>query len=56
MPKFLALVVLNLALCLPAMAQGQTTSAIIGSVVDPAGAAISGATVTIVERMACAAP
>ncbi len=33
----------------PAMAQGETTSAIIGSVTDPAGAAISGATVTIVS-------
>jgi hypothetical protein len=49
MPKFMALVFLNLTLCLPAMAQGETTSAIIGSVVDPAGAAISGATVTIVS-------
>src|SRR5438552_9981524 len=36
-----------LALCARAMAQGETTSAIIGSVFDPAGAAILGATVTI---------
>src|SRR5580658_8038186 len=31
----------------PAMAQGETTSAIVGSVTDPSGAAVSGATVTI---------
>jgi Carboxypeptidase regulatory-like domain len=30
------------------MAQGETTSAIVGTVVDPSGAAIAGATVTIV--------
>jgi hypothetical protein len=32
---------------IPVMAQGETTSAIVGSVTDPAGAAISGASVTI---------
>src|ERR1035438_8363296 len=31
----------------PLVAQGETTSAIVGSVSDPAGAAIAGATVTI---------
>ena len=30
-----------------AMAQGETTSAIVGSVIDPAGAAIPGAAVTV---------
>ena len=30
-----------------AQGQGETTSAIVGSVVDPAGAAIPGATVTV---------
>src|SRR5580765_7019026 len=49
MPKLLALVALNLALCIPLMAQGETTSAIIGSIADPAGAAIAGATITIVS-------
>src|SRR6202140_3961642 len=57
MPKFrarslalllqpLALLVFDLALRVPVMAQGETTSAIAGSVADPAGAAIPGATVT----------
>jgi hypothetical protein len=32
---------------LPPMAQGETTSAIVGSVTDPTGAAIPGATVTV---------
>ena len=36
-----------LALRVPALAQGETTSAIVGSVADPAGAAIPGAVVTI---------
>ena len=36
-----------LLFCLRAMAQGETTSAIAGSVTDPAGAAIPAATVTI---------
>jgi hypothetical protein len=31
------------------MAQGETTSAIVGTVVDPSGAAIAGATVTIIR-------
>ncbi len=31
----------------PALAQGETTSAIVGSVTDQTGAAISGATVTV---------
>jgi len=43
MPKVLALQLIALL----AMAQGETTSAIVGSVTDPAGAAIPGATVTI---------
>ena len=35
--------------CLPQhlMAQGETTSAIVGTVIDPSGAAIAGATLTI---------
>ena len=36
-----------LATRVPAFAQGQTTSAIVGSVTDPTGAAIPGATVTV---------
>ena len=36
-----------LAMRVPALAQGETTSALVGSVTDPTGAAISGATVTI---------
>ena len=52
MPKFLAppaavLMVLALAMRVPALAQGETTSAIVGSVTDPAGAAIPGVTVTV---------
>src|SRR6202049_4771684 len=47
MPKLLAFVVLTSALRVPAMAQGETTSAIVGSVSDPVGAAIPGATVTV---------
>jgi hypothetical protein len=43
----LALLVVHLALRVPMMAQGETTSAIVGSVTDPTGAAIRGATVTI---------
>ena len=42
-----ALVFAFLAMRLPADSQGETTSAIIGSVVDPAGAAIAGAKVTV---------
>ena len=37
----------DLALRVPAPAQGETTSAIVGSVTDPTGAAIPGATVTV---------
>src|SRR5579872_2748908 len=51
MPKFgvrtLALLICILATRVPAMAQGETTSAIVGSVSDPTGAAIRGATVTV---------
>src|SRR5271169_6482819 len=51
MPKFwlrhLILVASILAMRVPAMAQGETTSAIVGSVTDPTGAAIPGATVTV---------
>src|ERR1022692_416662 len=50
MPKSwlrLAVLVLVLALRVPAMAQGETTSAIVGAVTDPAGAAIPGAAVTL---------
>src|SRR6266852_3020416 len=42
----LALVVSTLAMRVPALAQGETTSAIVGSVTDPTGAAIPAATVT----------
>src|SRR5580658_1362994 len=44
MPK--VLIALQLVAVL-ALAQGETTSAIVGSVSDPAGAAIPGATVTV---------
>jgi len=43
----LALLVLVCAMPIPALAQGETTSAIVGSVTDPTGAAIPGATVTV---------
>src|SRR5579863_285536 len=48
MPKFRngGLIAL-LAMRIPAMAQGETTSAIVGSIVDPTKAAIPGATVTV---------
>ncbi len=42
-----ALILAVLAMRLPANGQGETTSAIVGSVVDPAGSAIAGAKVTI---------
>ena len=45
--RLLALAVAAFALRVPAMAQGETTSAIVGSVADPTGAAIPGATVTV---------
>jgi len=47
MAKF---VILLISVCLvqnSAMAQGETTSAIVGSVSDPVGAAIPGAAVTV---------
>src|ERR1700680_934044 len=47
MPKLLAFVVLTSALRVPAMAQGETTSAIVGSVIDVTGGAIRGAIVTV---------
>jgi hypothetical protein len=50
MPKYcraLILVSILLAVRLPASGQGETTSAIVGTVVDPAGAAIAGATVAV---------
>ena len=43
----LALVVCPLAMPVPARAQGETTSAIAGTVTDPSGDSIPGATVTI---------
>ena len=45
--RLLALLVAAFALRVPVMAQGETTSAIVGSVTDPSGAAIPGATVTV---------
>src|SRR5258708_2572765 len=48
MPKFvMAALFAACALCPPAPGQGETTSAIAGSVSDPAEAAIAGATVTV---------
>ena len=58
MPKFwvrhliilmqpLVFLVFDLALRVPAIAQGETTSAIVGAVTDPTGSAIPGATVTL---------
>ncbi len=47
MPKASVLAGLLLVLPALAMAQGETTSAIVGSVTDPTGAAIPGATVTV---------
>src|SRR5689334_12359260 len=49
MPKLVALLAIALLMRVAAMAQGETTSAVIGSVTDPDGAAISGATVTILS-------
>ena len=43
----LALLVSTLAVRVPSLAQGETTSAIVGSVTDPSGAALPGATVTV---------
>ncbi len=47
MAKFIAIAASILLLPALAMGQGETTSAIVGSVTDPTGAAISGASVTI---------
>jgi hypothetical protein len=50
MPKLwllLAFLLFDFAHRIPAMAQGETTSAIVGSVTDPTGAAIRGAIVTV---------
>ena len=43
----LGLLLMSSLTAVPLVAQGETTSAIVGSVSDPAGAAIAGATVTI---------
>jgi hypothetical protein len=43
----LAFLLSALAMQVPALAQGETTSAIVGSVTDQTGAAVSGATVTV---------
>src|SRR5579871_6701960 len=45
--RTLALLVLTSAMPLPALAQGETTSAIVGTVMDPTGGAIPDATVTL---------
>jgi hypothetical protein len=45
--KLVAFLVSTFASCAPVLAQGETTSAIVGSVTDPTGAAIPGATVTV---------
>jgi hypothetical protein len=45
----LAFLVFTLAMRVPAFGQGETTSAIVGSVTDQTGAAISGATVTVAD-------
>jgi len=47
MPKLCWFLLFDFALRIPLMAQGETTSAIVGSVTDPTGAAIHGATVTV---------
>ncbi|SPE38361.1 conserved exported hypothetical protein [Candidatus Sulfopaludibacter sp. SbA6] len=47
MPKIWVLAAFTLAMRVPALAQGETTSAIAGSVTDPSGAAIPGAAVTV---------
>src|SRR5271157_1994775 len=45
--RMAAFLVSMFASCVPVMAQGETTSAIVGSVSDQTGAAIPGATVTV---------
>ncbi len=47
MPKFVLVILVAIAIPWSVAAQGETTSAIAGSVLDSANAAISGATVTI---------
>src|SRR5215470_3918408 len=47
MPKLLGVLLLVISSAVPVMAQGETTSAIVGSVADPSSAPIAGATVTI---------
>src|ERR1700674_1143453 len=47
MQLVLLLVFTAFVMRIPTMAQGETTSAIVGSVTDPTGAAIPGATVTV---------
>jgi hypothetical protein len=51
MPKYwvLAFLIFGSALRVPALAQGETTSAIVGLVTDQTGAAIPGATVTVTD-------
>ena len=50
MPKFVFVVaLLAMASCTPAWAQGETTSAIVGTVTDGSGAAIPDATLTLVN-------
>src|SRR6202166_3728672 len=43
----LALLVSTLAVQVPSLAQGETTSAIVGTVTDPSGAVLPGATVSV---------
>ena len=50
MPKNVGAISAMLLCCLRAMGQGETTSAVVGSVTDPAGAAIPGATVTVTSN------
>jgi hypothetical protein len=47
--QLIAVVVFALAWRVPVVAQGETTSAIVGSVTDPAGGTIPGATVTVMN-------
>jgi len=47
--RVLAILVFDLAFSAAMMAQGETTSAIVGSVTDPTGGAIHGATVTVIS-------
>jgi hypothetical protein len=45
--RVFAFLLCGLAMRMPALGQGETTSAIVGSVTDPTGAAVPGATVTV---------